>query len=49
MGPNGEDPLICSGGRDGSIIVWDPDDEFSGRMVRIPLEEIRCIAVYQVS
>ena len=49
MGPLGEDPVICSGGREGSLIVWDPLSNFSGRMVQIPINEIRCMAVYQGS
>lgn len=49
MGPNGEDPLICSGGREGCLIMWEPSMKFSGHIVRVPLEEIRCVSVYQGS
>lgn len=49
MGFNGEDPVVVSGSRDGSIILWDPENDYAGESLQMPVEEIRCLSVYQGS
>jgi len=47
MGLNGEDPVVVSGSKDGTIILWDPENDFTGESLQMPVAEIRCLSVYQ--
>jgi WD40 repeat protein len=49
MGPNGEDPITVTGGKDGGIIIWSPNKSFLGESLQMPVEEIRCMSIYQGS
>jgi WD40 repeat protein len=49
MGFEGEEPVTVSGSRDGAVIIWNPADDYSGEMIQLPVEEIRCMSIYQGS
>ena len=49
MGPLGEEPIVASGSRDGSVYFWDPETfeiikrkDFKGE-----INEIRSLSIYQ--
>lgn len=49
MSPEGDDPIIVTGGRDSTIQVWDPTAGITEREIVLPTTEVKSIAVYQGS
>lgn len=49
MSPDGDDPVIITGGKDSIIQVWDPTAGSVDKSISLPTTEVRSLAVYQGS
>lgn len=49
MGPNGEEPVIISGGKDSQIQVWNPLESVVEKNISLPTTDVRSLAIFQGS
>lgn len=49
MSPEGDDPIIVTGGKDSSVQIWNPSDGSLEKNIELPTKEVRSLAIYQGS
>lgn len=49
MSPEGDDPIIVTGGKDSVIQVWNPEAGTIEKVIKLPTSEVKSLAVYQGS
>eukprot|EP01039_Chlorochromonas_danica_P014808 gene14808-17329_t len=49
MSPEGDDPIIVTGGKDSVIQVWNPTASTPQHVIKLPTSEVKALAVYQGS
>eukprot|EP01037_Dinobryon_pediforme_P046623 gene46623-60039_t len=49
MSPEGDDPIIVTGGKDSVIQVWNPTASAPQHVIKLPTSEVKALAVYQGS
>lgn len=46
MSPEGDDPIIVTGGKDSVVQIWDPIEGTLVKSIQLPTNEVRSLAVY---
>ncbi|RYH21210.1 WD40 repeat domain-containing protein [archaeon] len=47
MSPEGDDPVIATGGKDSVVQIWDPTSGSVDQSITLPTTEIRSLAIFQ--
>lgn len=47
MSPEGDDPVIATGGKDSVVQIWDPTSGSVDKSLTLPTQEVRALAIYQ--
>lgn len=46
MSPEGDEPIIATGGKDSVVQIWDPIEGTLAQSILLPTQEVRSLAVY---